>query len=156
MDGGIDAQEFYRRLTSVLVAEMNCARASIWRYRDTLVRDRIQCLQIYDRTDQTWSSGVVLKEEDFGPYFEQMRRDNLIVASDARRYPSTSCFNEIYFEPLGIYSLLDVGISIGGEPFGLFCCEHTTDILEWTPEHAEYLRQVGMLIGYALKKAQSQ
>ena len=54
-----------------------------------------------------------------------------------------------------IYSLLDVGINIGGEPFGLFCCENTTDVLEWTPQHIEYLRQVGTLLGFALKKARS-
>jgi GAF domain-containing protein len=65
----------------------------------------------------------------------------------------TRCFNEIYFEPLGIYSLLDVGIQIGGESFGLFCLENTTDVLNWTPQHVDYLRAVGTLLGFALKKA---
>ena len=154
MDGSIQATAFYQQLTKTLAEEMNCTRASLWRYPDPELRMSIECLSLYDRTDANWSAGTVLKDEDFGPYFEAMRRDNLIVAGDARSNPVTTCFNEIYFEPLGIYSLLDVGINIGGSPYGLFCCENTTDILDWTPEHVEYLRQVGTLLGYALKKAQ--
>ena len=65
----------------------------------------------------------------------------------------TNCFNEIYFEPLGIYSLLDVGINIGGTPFGLFCCENVTFQKAWSSADVEFLRQVGVLIGLALKRA---
>lgn len=153
MDSQIQPEAFYKELTQALSEEMGSSRASLWVYPDPLIRDSIECLSLYDRTEGEWSSGAVLKEEDFGPYFEAMRRDNLIVASEARTHETTSCFTEIYFAPLGIYSLLDVGINIGGEPFGLFCCENTTDVLDWTPQHIEYLRQVGTLLGFALKKA---
>jgi GAF domain-containing protein len=155
MDGSTQPADFYREITRTLAEQMGSTRASLWIYPDPLLRDRIECLSLYDRTDAAWSQGAVLKEEDFGPYFEAMRRDNLIVASDARKHPVTDCFNEIYFEPLGIYSLLDVGITVANQPYGLFCCENTTDVLEWTPEHVEYLRQVGTLLGFALRKAQA-
>ncbi|RVT88361.1 GAF domain-containing protein [Inhella crocodyli] len=154
MDGSLQAEAFYQALTQALTEEMDCTRASLWVYPDPELRDSIQCLQLYDRTDGAWSAGTVLREDDFGPYFEAMRRDNLIVAGKARQNAVTSCFNDIYFEPLGIYSLLDVGINMSGRPWGLFCCENTTDILDWTPQHVEYLRQVGTLLGFALKKAQ--
>jgi GAF domain-containing protein len=156
MDGQLQAQEFHRQLTRLLVEETGASRASLWVYPDPLLRDRIECLSLYDSADGSWTAGTVLSEDDFGPYFAAMRNDGMIVASDARRHPVTECFNEIYLGPLGICSLLDVGISVGGEPFGLFCCENTTDILEWTPAHVEYLRQVGTLLGFALRKAQAQ
>ena len=155
MDGTSTAEAFYKEITQTLAEESGCTRASLWVYPDPLLRDSIRCLSLYDRTDAAWSEGAVLADADFGPYFEAMRRDNLIVASEARVHPTTSCFTEAYFEPLGIYSLLDVGINIGGEPFGLFCCENTTDVLHWTAEHTEYLRQVGTLLGFALRKAQT-
>jgi GAF domain-containing protein len=154
MDGSLGAEAFYQQLTLTLAEEMGSTRASLWVYPNALLRNSIQCLQLYDRTDAAWSAGSVLKEDDFGPYFEAMRKDNLIVASDARQHPTTDCFTEIYFAPLGIYSLLDVGINLGGQPWGLFCCENTTDILDWTPDHVDYLRQVGTLLGFALKKIQ--
>jgi GAF domain-containing protein len=155
MDGSLPASAFYQELTQTLTEEMDCTRASLWIYPDAELRASILCLKLYDRTDKAWSDGTVLKEEDFGPYFEAMRKDNLIVAADACHHPTTDCFSEIYFAPLGIVSLLDVGINISGRPWGLFCCENTTDILDWTPQHVEYLRQVGTLLGFALKKAQS-
>lgn len=155
MDGSCNAHSFHQELTRTLVEEMGCTRASLWVYPDPLLRDEIRCLSLYDRTDGTWGEGTVLKEADFGPYFEAMRRDNLIVASDACRHPVTSCFNEIYFDPLGIVSLLDVGINISGEPYGLFCCENTTEILPWSDAHVEFLRQVGTLLGFALRKTQA-
>ncbi|KPF69404.1 hypothetical protein IP84_06030 [beta proteobacterium AAP99] len=155
MDGGADAAAFHQELTRILAEEMGCTRASLWIYADPLSRDRIECASLYDRTDAAWSSGATLSDTDFAPYFEAMRTDNLIVASDARAHPVTACFNEVYFDPLGIVSLLDVGINVGGEPWGLFCCENTTDILAWSESHVDYLRQVGSLIGYALRKAQT-
>ena len=155
MDGSIAAEAFYSELTKTLAEEMGSTRASLWYYPDPVVQASVICLSLYDATDKAWSQGTELKEDDFGPYFEAMRKDGLIVASDARNVAATNCFNEIYFEPLGIYSLLDVGINIAGQPFGLFCCENTTDILEWTPAHVDYLRQVGTLLGFALRKAHS-
>jgi GAF domain-containing protein len=154
MDGSLAPQGFYEELTKTLAEEMGCARASVWIYPDAVLRDRIRCLKLYDSTDKAWSEGTELQEQGLEPYFEAMRKDNLIVAADARLNAITNCFTEVYFEPLGIYSLLDVGINIGGQPWGLFCCEHTTDVLQWTPQHVEYLRQVGTLLGFALKKAQ--
>ena len=155
MDGSVTPSDFYNEITLTLAEEMGCTRASLWYHPDPLMRDTIVCLSLYDRTDAAWSAGAVLNDDDFGPYFEAVRNDGMIVASDARNNASTSCFNEVYFEPLGIYSLLDVVIQISGQPFGLFCCENTTDILDWTPEHVEYLRQVGTLLGFALRKART-
>lgn len=155
MDGVTGPEAFYEELTKTLVEEMGCTRASLWVYPDPLLRDSIECLRLYDRTDGAWSAGAVLREDDFGPYFDAMRRDNLIVAGHARENPVTACFNEIYFDPLGIVSLLDVGIAIGGEPFGLFCCENTTDVMEWTPQQVDFLRQTGTLLGFALRKARA-
>ena len=79
----------------------------------------------------------------------------MIVAPQARQHPATSCFNELYFEPNGIYSLLDVGIQVGGVPYGLFCCEQVTFENNWTPAHVDFLKSVGTLCGLAFKKVAS-
>ena len=153
MDGAIDTQAFYTQLTQTLAEEMNCSRASLWIYPNPDLQDSIECLGLFDRGENAFSAGTVLREDDFGAYFEAMRATGLINAGDARHHPDTSCFNEIYFGPLNIYSLLDVGIRVGGRPYGLFCCENTTDVLMWTDQHVEYLRAVGTLLGFALRKA---
>ncbi|MDZ7812043.1 MAG: hypothetical protein U5L74_02560 [Ideonella sp.] len=65
------------------------------------------------------ADGMQLSEDDFAPYVEAMRRDDMIVASHAHTHPATACFQALYFEPLTIHSLLHVGISVGGVLIGL-------------------------------------
>lgn len=152
MKGELTPSSFYQGLNETITSSMGCSRASLWRYTSQL-RDQVVCLDLYDSADKQHYAGSVLSEDDFGPYFDAMRNDSLIVASQARAHPATSCFNELYFEPNGIYSLLDVGINVSGAPFGLFCCEQVTFQKDWTPEDVNTLRSVGTLCGMALKKA---
>jgi GAF domain-containing protein len=151
MNGSMPAQAFYEALTEAIATGIGCSRASLWRYGSELL-DTAICLDLYDSGDGVHHSGAVLREDDFGDYFEAMRRDALIVASNARAHEATACFNELYFEPNGIYSLLDVGIQVGGAPWGLFCCEQVTFEKDWTPDHVDFLKSVGTLCGLALKK----
>ena len=151
MSGAMKPEIFYQSLTELIVATIGCSRASLWQYTSGL-QDRVVCLDLYDSGDSQHHAGAALSESDFGPYFHAMRTENLIVAGQARQHPATSCFNELYFEPNGIHSLLDVGINVGGTPFGLFCCEQVTFVKEWTPEDVEFLRSVGTLCGMAFKK----
>jgi GAF domain-containing protein len=152
MNGASTPEDFYKGLTETITKAIGCSRASLWRYSSDLY-DQVVCLDLYDAGEGVHHQGATLSEDDFGPYFEAMRRDNMIVASQAREHPATTCFNELYFEPNGIYSLLDVGINVAGKPFGLFCCEQVTFEKEWTTADVDTLRSVGVLCGMALKKA---
>lgn len=152
MQGTLGREAFLHGLTREITQQLGCSRASFWTYGNSL-RSRIELQCLFDAGTQEWAEGSSLSEDDFSPYFEAMRNDNLIIAADAHRHPATSCFTELYFEPLNIVSLLDVGISVAGEPFGLFCCENVTFHKHWSGEDVEFLRQVGVLIGLALKRA---
>lgn len=155
MTGTIDRDQFLQGLTREITTQLGCSRASFWTYGDAL-RSRIDLVCLYDSGTQEFAEGMQLHEDDFGPYFEAMRSDDLIIASEAHTHPATACFKELYFEPLNIHSLLDVGISVGGEPFGLFCCENVTFIKRWTDEDVQFLRKCGVLIGLALKRASAR
>lgn len=151
MKGAITADVFYRGLTETITSAIGCSRASLWKY-STALQDQVVCLDLYDAGEKQHHSGAILSEDDFGPYFDAMRRDNMIVASHARQHPATDCFNELYFEPNGIYSLLDVGINVAGSPYGLFCCEQVTFEKVWSDADVDVLRSVGTLCGMAFKK----
>jgi GAF domain-containing protein len=151
--GDLPRSAFYRGLTLALTDEVGCSRASLWLFLDPQRCDSVECLQGYDRLSGQWHAGTVLQAADHGPYFEAMRRDHLIIASDARQHPATACFNDGYFNEFDIRSLLDVGIESPGGPFGLFCCEHSGATLDWSQAQVDYLRQVGTLLGHALRLA---
>lgn len=152
MTGQIGREAFLHGLTREITKQIDCTRASFWLYSDDL-RTGIDLVCLYDAGTREYGSGMHLSEDDFGPYFEAMRQDDMIVASEAHTHPATRCFKELYFEPLNICSLLDVGISINGSPFGLFCCENVSFVKTWTDEDVKFLRETGVLIGLALKRA---
>ncbi len=152
MTGQISRETFLHGLTREITAQLGCTRASFWVYGDSL-RSSIELVCLYDAGTGEHSQGMRLSEDDFAPYFEAMRADDMIVASEAHTHPATRCFKELYFEPLNIYSLLDVGVSINGAPFGLFCCENVSFVKHWSDEDVKFLRETGVLIGLALKRA---
>lgn len=152
MTGQIDRQAFLHGLTREITTQLDCTRASFWVYGDAL-RSSIELVCLYDAGTGEHSQGMRLSEDDFAPYFEAMRADDLIVASEAHTHPATRCFKELYFEPLNIHSLLDVGVSINGAPFGLFCCENVSFVKHWSDDDVKFLRETGVLIGLALKRA---
>jgi GAF domain-containing protein len=153
MKGESDRNTFFRDLTRSIATQMACSRASVWKYADPLLQESAECLCLYDASQENWTAGARLSNSEFAPYFEAMRRDGVIVAADAARHPATACFNDSYFGPHNIVSLLDVGITISGEAFGLFCCENTAVIVDWTPEQINYLQQIGAVVGMALRRA---
>ena len=82
MNGSLAKEAFYASLTESIAKAVGCSRASLWQYGSAL-QDTAVCLDLYDSADQQHHSGAVLREDDFGPYFEAMRRDAMIVAPQA-------------------------------------------------------------------------
>lgn len=149
-DGVCSETLFYQKLTELITAELECSRASLWLYRDTLL-DEIIAIDLFDAPSGKHFSEIRLHEDDFLPYFDAMRNDGGIDAAVAMEHPATKCFNDAYFEPNDIVSLLDVGIRYNGQLVGVFCCENVAEIMYWTEEQKAYLEQAGKLITFALK-----
>ncbi|WP_430456271.1 GAF domain-containing protein [Rheinheimera sp.] len=149
-DQQISAEAFYRQLTETITKQLHCSRASLWLYSDALLSEII-AVDLYDSNEDAHYQGIALHEDDFAPYFEAMRNDGGINAPDAATHPATSCFNEAYFEPNDILSLLDVGIRYNGQLVGVFCCEQVGSIMEWNASQITFLEQAGKLITFALK-----
>ena len=97
-------------------------RVSIWLFNDE--RTSINCEQLWVSAESQFYSGTELKQTDFPEYFAAIENDPIIVGHIATEHPYTSCFNELYFKPLGIQSLLDVPIWYKGEVIGVICMEN--------------------------------
>lgn len=149
-DQQISEDHFYRQLTETITIQLACTRASLWLYSDALLNEII-AIDLYDSNRLEHYQGIALHEDDFAPYFAAMRDDGGIDAPVAAEHPATHCFNELYFEPNDIYSLLDVGIRYQGQLVGVFCCEQVGEVMYWNDAQKAYLDQAGKLITFALK-----
>ncbi|MGJ8680313.1 GAF domain-containing protein [Paraglaciecola sp.] len=121
-------------------------RVSLWNFNNT--KTEIVCLMCFDKTSNEYSSQQVLTQVDFPQYFEKILEEQVIMASDARRYSATKCFNESYFEPLNIHSLLDFVIHKDFQPSGILCCESVNTKVTWKSDDVETLRMLSTMTSY--------
>lgn len=138
-------EEVCRNITT----EVGSTRASVWLF--SLTRDTIRCLCLHDTRDETFSSGAILHEEDFAPYFQALLRDMKVVANDAAQNPATRCFDESYFVPNDIRALLDQVVLVRGEVVGVLCCEQCGATRNWSEDDLGYLEKLAWVIGRVMR-----
>lgn len=66
----------------------------------------------------------------------------MINAPQARTHDITKCFNETYFEPLNIHSLLDFILHWEFIPQGIICCESVGKEVQWAERDIESLKRI--------------
>ena len=146
--GSSDIEALYKTVCQSMVDNVGSTRASIWSFN--LAADQIICEMLLDIRTGQFTKGTVLKEEDFPEYFEVMKTRGKIMAADAVTHPATACFDDIYFTPLDIRSLLDTVVMEGKRPAMVLCCEHCVTKKDWTLKHIQYLMEVGSTLSLQL------
>ncbi|KTF16073.1 response regulator [Pseudoalteromonas sp. H105] len=114
-------------------------RVSLWLF-DKEYR-AINCLICLDEKNQV-TSDISLTANDFPEYFNYILKNQILDASDARNNTLTQQFNQSYFEPNNIYSLLDYIYLIENKPLGVICCESVGSKVTWRCEDKESLIKI--------------
>jgi signal transduction histidine kinase len=150
--GGEDLSGTMRRITETAAATLGIARASVWRYNED--RSAIRCLDLYEAATNQHSAGLELAAADFPAYFRALAERDVIVADDAQHHPSTCEFTESYLRPLGITSMLDAPIQLGGHAEGVLCHEHVGLLRHWTTDEETFAVAVANMASIALEGAE--
>jgi GAF domain-containing protein len=145
----------YQAVCQDITTHVGATRASVWSMESVALKSSITSLCLYDTRDASFTSGVTLSEDAFPEYFDAIARDLKIVAPDAITHPATSCFDEVYFAPLDIRSLLDFVILEKGRPVAVLCCEHCGEQKPWSQKDLDYLQAISTVVGFAMKAAKS-
>jgi hypothetical protein len=128
---------------STVQAISGCNRASLWVFNEA--KDEIRCLYCYEKLTNTYSSDFILTKKDFPAYFDGIISNQVVMASDARQHPTTSCFNKSYFEPNNIYSLLDYIFHEDFTPKGIICCESVGATTQWQVDDIVVLKRIATM-----------
>jgi GAF domain-containing protein len=142
--GRVTAAAVHQAVCQDIVRHVGSTRASIWYFSP--LQDRIVCACLLDIRTGFIEQGAELQEDDFPEYFSAIRDNEIVRASDAVRHPATQCFDELYFMPNGITSLLDVVITTGRRHVAILCCEHCDGVREWNASDEAYLRQMAVVL----------
>jgi PAS domain S-box-containing protein len=124
-----ELEETLRRITEASAGLMDVERCSIWLFSPS--RSELRCLDLFERSQQRHTSGQELSEKQYPHYFQALEAEGFIVADDAHTHPGTNEFSQSYLAPLGITSMLDTAITVGGRTTGILCHEHLGQKRSW-------------------------
>ena len=130
-------------LTETIATAIQVERASIWLLSEN--GEELRCIDLYEASTRNHSEGVVLFSVEYPCYFEHLRSDGRIWADDARTDKRTCEFTDGYLVPLGITSMLDVGIMMEGKLIGVICLEHIGEKRQWHPDEESFTGNIASL-----------
>jgi signal transduction histidine kinase len=102
----------------------------------------LRCRYLLQYSSHEVFQGAVLRAQDFPSYFQALQQHRTIAADDAMGSPTTSELRQSYLEPLGISSLLDAPIYVGGKVAGVVCHEQVGAPRGWTEKERSFAAAV--------------
>lgn len=135
----------FASITEILANTMNTARVSIWKTNED--QKNFECLHLYDQKNNCHSEGETLNPEDLPLYWQTIHEDNRICVDDTSTDTRVVNIFEKYLKPLGITSLLDVGIFNEGKLIGILSFEHTGFCRQWLADEESFANTASALIG---------
>ena len=127
-----------RAVTETVAGACEVARVSVW----LLEADGsfLDCISLFEHSRH--HDGMTLVASDYPAYFTALTGPRAVDAHDARTDPRTNEFAEGYLEPLGISSMLDAQLRIGGNLAGVLCLEHIGSPRRWSPAEVAFAASV--------------
>lgn len=142
-------EKAFQEMTMVAATTLGIERASIWLFDGD--RTKLQCQDLYQLSEGCHSQGIELGMQDYPGYFAALEHQATVVANEARTDPSTCEFTENYFRPLGITSLLDSPIQLGGQIVGVVCFEQVGEPRYWSQAEQTFSRSLADIAALAME-----
>lgn len=137
-----------------IATTLNVDQVSFWRLNDGA--DELQCLCQWNRLSLKYTSGQILYSRDHPNYFAALHSGMTVVAADARHNQITQELAKPYLEPFGIHSMLGEPIRVSSQTWGIICCESTTPMDVWRPEHIAFITTVSALVAQSIEVIERQ
>jgi PAS domain S-box-containing protein len=146
---GHDVGGMLQEILELVAAALRVERVGLWRFSPD--RAVLRCEGLFERGPGRHSSGGVLKVDDFLGYFRAVADSEVIAADFADRDPLTRDLAEAYLRPLGITSMLDAPLQVGGVLEGVLCHEHVGPPRHWHPDEQMFAVAAVNLVALALE-----
>lgn len=138
-----------RILVDVAARTLNVERSSIWVFDEE--RTKITCVMLFERSSRQFTTGAELRAVDVPSYFAALNENRALASDDVLTDPAMVELVPIYLEPLGIVSMLDAPIRLGGRIAGIVCNEHTGLQRTWTLEERNFAASISDMAAITLE-----
>jgi signal transduction histidine kinase len=133
-------RDLWLQLAEIAARALNVERVGVWILAD---EGRVlRCRYLLQYSSHQVFQGAVLRAQDFPTYFHALQQHRTVAADNAMNSPVTGELRQSYLEPLGITSLLDAPIYVGGKVAGVVCHEHVGAPRNWTETESSFAAAV--------------
>jgi two-component system cell cycle sensor histidine kinase/response regulator CckA len=137
---GVRLRDLWLQLAEIAASTLNVERVGAWILVDE--NRALRCRYLLQYSSQQVYQGAVLRAQDFPNYFQALQQQRTIAVTDAPGSATTAELREAYLEPLGITSLLDAPIYLGGKVAGVVCHEHIGAPRTWSEAERDFAATV--------------
>jgi signal transduction histidine kinase/DNA-binding response OmpR family regulator len=146
-DGDMDAA--VRVVTETAADILKVSRSSIWLLSED--GTTLTCVDLYESANRAHSNGIAMKTADYPAYFQALDQAPTLAVRDAQTDPRTREFTDRCLAPLGIKSVLNASIRLGGRIVGVMCEEHNGEPRDWSLEEQNCVGSLADLVALALE-----
>lgn len=154
IESGLSLLDIFRETCRIVSETLPAERVGVWLMFPS--QEALQCAVLYESSSRSYSEGTVLQSSDFPTFFAALKQRKIIPAEVAQHNPLTNELVESYLKPLNITSIVDAPILVAGEISGVFCCEHTGAVREWSTEERDFVESVANLLATKTRAAEVQ
>ncbi len=144
-------QDIFHKACELTAKTLGVARSGLWMF--VAKGEALRCTSLYEAANGQWSEGAILRTADFPGYIAALRARKIVPVETALGDPITNELAASYLKPLGISSLLDAPVLVGGEVVGVLCSEHIGLAREWTTEERDFVASVADLLALKMQSA---
>ncbi len=144
-----DLGKAFRQIVEVSAATLSVTRVNIWLYNDD--RTLMQCFESFQSEGIPDAKGSVIRISQYPAYFSALENERCIAVHMAETDARTIELKESYLHQVGIASLLDAPLRVGGKVVGVICHEHIGLPRHWSLEEHNFAGSVADLATLALE-----
>jgi signal transduction histidine kinase len=143
--------QMFRQACELSANALAVERVSVWLFIER--RTVLRCANLFERSTGEHSSGTLLRVADFPTYFASLTIFKAVPAEIAATDAWTVELAASYLRPLGITSMLDVGLFVNENLMGVICHEHVGPPRVWSEDARQFAVTVADLLSERLQAA---
>ncbi|MFN6475428.1 ATP-binding protein [Nostoc sp. DedQUE07] len=129
-------------------------RVSVWLFNDE--RTKLQCISLYERSNQKHSAGLERNVADYFIYFKALLASGTIAVSDTRTDPRVQELSDKLLKPNNIVSLIDTILWVGGKMVGTVLYEQVDIPRKWEQSEENFVRAIAEIVTLTLEVGDRQ
>ncbi|MEH1939654.1 MAG: ATP-binding protein [Nostoc sp.] len=149
-------EKAFKFITEKAANALEVERVSVWLFNGDAYdrlrqRTKLQCISLYERSNQRHSADVERNLEDYPIYFKSLTSARTIAVTDTRTDPRVQELWDELLEQKNIVSLINTSIWVGGEVVGTVLYEQIDIPRIWELSEQSFVSSIAEIVTLTLE-----